>query len=419
MKGRHFTILFALITIFACTSHNITERKLYRIKEDGKYGFIDVKGNVKIEPQFEYASHFFNGYSTVAIECSTYNDTSSRLPLITRCITYNYINESGTLLLDNHLTYKVSDMFESSLPDYHDILYNLRFESKLAVYRNEEGLYGFINTKGNIVIPCEYNDAKAFSDNKAAIKKRKDGWGFINTDGSIFIKPQYFSVQDYMHGLASATILVSDAEFHKSSITFPKVDQVVLDGKGRIMGSPKSMYRQFSTFSEDSIALAQHIIVGLVGHNYIDASGNFLPTKESPIIDNREYANFIIETNRSNPFLDAGEFSEGLAPVSFSNDVYLYIDKYFVPQHDENTIYTYEKAYSFSHGLAAVKKDGKWGFINKKFVEVIPCQYDSCRFFFEGELARVYTKAENYMIETYINKNNQAIWQTIHKNKVQ
>ena len=282
MKIHLLTIVIALLSIIACDSYNQIERKLYRIQEDGKYGFIDAKGDVKISPQYEYASHFFNGYSTVAIECSTYNDTMSVLPQITRCITYNYIDESGKLLLDQHLTYKVSNMFEHSLPGYHDILYNLRFESNLAVYRNEEGLYGFINTKGNIKIPCEYDDARAFSDKKAAINKREDGWGFINIDGTIFIKPQYFSVQDYNHGLASASILVADAEFRETSVSFPKVDQVVLDGNGRIIGTPKSMYRQFSTFSEDSIALVQHLLVGLMGYQYVDASGDFLPLKNHP-----------------------------------------------------------------------------------------------------------------------------------------
>ena len=107
--------------------------------------------------------------------------------------------------------------------------------------------------------------------------------------------------------------------------------------------------------------------------------------------------------------------AKGKRLKTFSVD-YVDNDKYFVPKHDGNNIYTYEKAYSFAHGLAAVKKEGKWGFVNKKFEEVIPCQYDSCRYYFEGELARVYTKAENYTIESYINKQNQTVWQMIRKN---
>ncbi len=38
----------------------------------------------------------------------------------------------------------------------------------------------------------------------------------------------------------------------------------------------------------------------------------------------------------------------------------------------------YENAEDFSDGLAAVKKDGKWGYINKKGVTVIPFEFDSC-----------------------------------------
>lgn len=38
----------------------------------------------------------------------------------------------------------------------------------------------------------------------------------------------------------------------------------------------------------------------------------------------------------------------------------------------------YEKAMDFSDGLAAVKKDGKWGYINESGVTVIPFELDSC-----------------------------------------
>lgn len=38
----------------------------------------------------------------------------------------------------------------------------------------------------------------------------------------------------------------------------------------------------------------------------------------------------------------------------------------------------YENAMDFSEGFAAVKKDGKWGYINEKGVTAIPCDFDSC-----------------------------------------
>ena len=36
----------------------------------------------------------------------------------------------------------------------------------------------------------------------------------------------------------------------------------------------------------------------------------------------------------------------------------------------------YESAISFSEGIAAVKKDGKWGFIDKDNAIIVPCEYD-------------------------------------------
>ena len=44
----------------------------------------------------------------------------------------------------------------------------------------------------------------------------------------------------------------------------------------------------------------------------------------------------------------------------------------------------YEAIEDFHEGLAKVKKDGKWGYINKEGREVIPCKYDFAEGFSEG-----------------------------------
>ena len=49
-----------------------------------------------------------------------------------------------------------------------------------------------------------------------------------------------------------------------------------------------------------------------------------------------------------------------------------------------NAIQKYEKLGSFSEGLAAVMRDGKWGYINTKGDEVIECQYERVGNFSEG-----------------------------------
>jgi hypothetical protein len=64
-----------------------------------------------------------------------------------------------------------------------------------------------------------------------------------------------------------------------------------------------------------------------------------------------------------------------------------------------SAIQKYEKLGSFSEGLAAVMRDGKWGYINIKGEEVIPCRYSMCEAFHEG-LAAVQKYSEEGFLDT-------------------
>ena len=59
----------------------------------------------------------------------------------------------------------------------------------------------------------------------------------------------------------------------------------------------------------------------------------------------------------------------------------------------------YNQILSFSEGLATVKLDGKYGFINTKGKEVIPCKYDYAGEFSEG-LAKVGLDGKDGYINT-------------------
>jgi len=75
----------------------------------------------------------------------------------------------------------------------------------------------------------------------------------------------------------------------------------------------------------------------------------------------------------------AGDFHEGLAAIK-RDGKWGFIDKtgkvVIAPQ--------YDYVRQFSEGLAAVQKDGKFGVIDKTGKEVIASQYDNAYFFSEG-----------------------------------
>ena len=81
---------------------------------------------------------------------------------------------------------------------------------------------------------------------------------------------------------------------------------------------------------------------------------------------------------------NAYSFSEGLALVKKAIK-WGYVDK----NGKEVIPFSYDDAYSFSEGLALVKKAIKWGYVDKNGKEVIPFSYDDACSFSEG-LARVY-----------------------------
>ena len=58
----------------------------------------------------------------------------------------------------------------------------------------------------------------------------------------------------------------------------------------------------------------------------------------------------------------------------------------------------FDSVSDFYKGLARVKQDNKWGYIDKTGKEVIPCKYDVAIFFSEG-LARIKLNGEYSYID--------------------
>ena len=73
----------------------------------------------------------------------------------------------------------------------------------------------------------------------------------------------------------------------------------------------------------------------------------------------------------------ASDFSEGLAAVKLDGK-WVYIDK----SGKEVIPFKYDYAMSFSEGLARVELNGKYGYIDKAGKEVIPIKYDEGRYYF-------------------------------------
>lgn len=69
----------------------------------------------------------------------------------------------------------------------------LKFYEGLASYQ-ENGLYGFVNKNGEVIIPLKFLYAGRFSHQRAAVQDQSGLWGFIDSKGNYVVKPKYCSV---------------------------------------------------------------------------------------------------------------------------------------------------------------------------------------------------------------------------------
>lgn len=100
------------------------------------------------------------------------------------------------------------------------VFYKINDFSYLALVRNEDGKYGYINEKGKGIIPCEWDNAYSFGVNGIAAVGEKTGvdsegndlysWGFIDRKGKQVIPMKYDSICSF--GFTSENQLLAVAK---------------------------------------------------------------------------------------------------------------------------------------------------------------------------------------------------------------
>lgn len=115
------------------------------VKLDGKFGCIDIAGEVVIPCRFESAYSFSEGLAAVKVNGK-----------------YGYINKSGVSVI----SYRFDEARSFS-------------EGKAPVLFN--GKWGFIDRSGKGMIPYKYDNANPFSDGLANVQLNKV-WGFVDSE---------------------------------------------------------------------------------------------------------------------------------------------------------------------------------------------------------------------------------------------
>ncbi len=172
-----------------------------RIRKNGKsgyfisWGFIDKEGNEVISCKYDEVRDFHEGLAAVKKDRK-----------------YYFINKTEEVVNKVKLVY-IKDLKKDSAPDYENVtkvipyeydfrINPLNFHEELLMVKNDYGLWGFFDKKGNEVISCKYNEVRDFHEGLAAVNKN-GLWGFIDKEENEVISCKYDEVRDFHEGVAA------------------------------------------------------------------------------------------------------------------------------------------------------------------------------------------------------------------------
>lgn len=206
------------------------------------------------------------------------------------------------------------------------------FDSRgIAIVRNKDGKYGYINSEDETIIPLIFDHAEMFSQNGTAAVELNGAWGYIDLNGDPAIPFIYKSASPFMeNGLA--VVQNSNGEYF------------LIDNAGKPVSS--QTFKWLYKFSSNGLADVEDVKTGKTG--FIDKNGKVVIPFQ---------------------FDAAQDFSEiGLAAVKIGN-LWGYINS----EGEMIISPKYQVAHDFSdEGYAVVKVGDKFGYIDTEGKFLIP-----------------------------------------------
>jgi hypothetical protein len=359
MKNYKLTILFLLfLTVSNIAQVKNETIKLFPVFVDGKYGYINFKGEMVIQPEFTRANGFHDGLALVEIDSKNISDIPGHYDYVMG--KQGYIDRTGKFIIPPGKYYLANDFSEG--------LAGVGINNCQKKY-----CYGYIDITGKVVIEPQFQTVSEFHNGTAGVRMSNDRWGIINKDGKFIIPAIYDAAMPFVEDIGIGMVIKNKKElpFNQKISDF---EAVFYNREGKIISRPR--YFVYGAFT-DGVAL----ILTETGHGFIDKTGKI-----------------VIEPK----YKKALYFSEGLCPVMLNGN-WGYIDKtgkiIIEPK--------FMQAFMFSDGLAKVLINGKYGFIDKTGKIIIePQTWDVGNF--EDGLAFVRQQSTT----GYINKSGQFIWKT-------
>jgi len=161
---------------------------------EGVGGYINEKGELKINFQFERAFEFYNGKAVVAIDQK-----------------YGVIDDEGKYLIN---------------PQYKFI----QADGNWFLFC-QDNKWGWCDEEGSIMINPQFEQAALFVNNNLAPIKIGGSWGYVDKKGKIIINPQFSNASsfNYGHSIVEISYKMGLIDEDGKFILNPQFDEVSSD----------------------------------------------------------------------------------------------------------------------------------------------------------------------------------------------
>ena len=167
------------IFVSAYSFESLFSKDLIKIGYDGSgFGFLNKRGKLVGMREDFYNK---NGYRGIYDEAEDFQEGYACVRI---GLSWSFIDSSGTEVFpQTRYTFEKAKSFNEGL----------------AAVKTKA--WGFINKKGQTVIPCKYDTVFSFHEGLAAIMLGNK-WGYIDKTGKVIVPSQYGKVFDFKDGLA-------------------------------------------------------------------------------------------------------------------------------------------------------------------------------------------------------------------------
>ncbi len=363
------------------------------IYKNGKYGFINSSGKTVVVPVYSYSSSINNGHAIVkheekyavinssgdpVIPLTEYNISSfsDGVAVISKDYRYGLMDRSGKVILPlkfsilepaakqffivaepgakgsffagKHFLYKNDGNI--ALKEGFDLIYPAA-NGYMKIKNNNK--WGYLSPDGKIIAPAVYENIKNIKRDGTACFQKNGKWGIMNGSGKVLVEPKFDGVSG-----GDGTI---DERMQAENDFF-----IVLD---------KGNYGIVSVTGE-TIAAARYMMINpgreglFTAYRKPDGKDTAPFAMGLTLINIRGEELFPPRTD----FNIVGETGDGLVPAgkaasNGSKKVMVYIN--YKGETVSDFWVKYDEAWGFYNGFAVVKKNGKYGIINRsgKLVE--------------------------------------------------